>query len=92
MNKRFNQRIEEQSIEIDCAPMTPRPDTWIGGIVAGTGLPEDGLPGRITNKFFGNWVWDFSDVPQDVWDAANSTIKERLTNLFEHGRARYVSW
>ena len=29
---------EMQTIELDCAPMTPRPDTYIKGVLKGTGL------------------------------------------------------
>lgn len=78
----------EQSIEIDCAPMTPRPDTYIKGILEGTGI-EAGEP---VSKLFGNWKWDFSHVSKEVWEKAQPVIAQRIKTLHENGKIRYGSW
>lgn len=77
-----------QTIELDCAPGTPRPDSYIAGVIQNTGLP---LRDPVGN-FFGNWTWDYSDVPADTWKAIQPTLKERVIALYNSGRIRYGSW
>lgn len=76
-----------QTIELDCAPGTPRPGQYIGGVLEGTGLTA-GEP----TTFFGNWCWSF-DVPQEKWEAEiQPIIKPRITALYHSGAIRYGSW
>jgi hypothetical protein len=77
-----------KTIEIDCAPMTARPDTYIAGIIDGLGLD---LRDPV-NKLMGNWTWDYSDVPDDHWISIKPTLAERITNLYNTGYIRYGSW
>lgn len=77
-----------QTIELDCAPGAARPDTHIGEVLADTGIP---LKDPVS-KVFGNWMWDYSDVPQEVWEAAKPKLKERISALYNSGRIRYGSW
>lgn len=77
-----------QTIELDCAPGTPRPDTYLPGILEGTGIPVR----EPVGKCFGNWTWDYRDIAPEVWNAANLAIGERITNLYHRGRIRYGSW
>ena len=78
----------KQTIEIDCPPGYPRPGDLISGVIKGTGLPE-----RTNDSCcFGNWEWDYSDIPKDVWGKAKPIIKERLVKLYNAGIARYCSW
>jgi hypothetical protein len=79
--------VSEQSIELDCAPGTPRPGDLIGGVIEGL-LPER----EPVGKFFGNWKWDYSDVPSDRWAAVKPVLKERVTKLYDEGLIRYGSW
>ena len=78
----------EKTIEIDCAAGTARPDTYIEGVIEGTGLalknPKD--------KFFGNWVWDYSEVTDEEWLRIQPTIRDRITTLYAQGAIRYGSW
>ena len=77
-----------QSIELDCPPGSPRPGDLLPGIVEGTGLQIK----EPFTKFFGNWTWDYSDVPADEWDKIKPLLKERITSLYEAGLIRYGSW
>lgn len=82
---------EIQTIDIDCPPMTPRPDAYIRGVLKDTPL-EKYLPRKPVSMFFGNWKWNFTDVPVEEWKEANPTIAERLTVLYKLGHIRYASW
>jgi len=77
-----------QTIELDCAPGYPRPGDLIEGVIADTGLPTR----DAVCKFFGMWVWDYSDVPSDEWQRIQPTVKERVTSLYHSGMIRYGSW
>ena len=77
-----------QTIELDCAPGSPRPGDLIGSVIKDTGLEERDTVGR----FFGNWTWDYSDVPKDEWKKLQPTLKERVTALYNRGTIRYGSW
>ena len=77
-----------QTIELDCAPFTPRPDTYITGVIKDTQLPKR----EPLSKFFGNWVWDYSDVPSNKWEEVKPILEERITRLYYRGVIRYGSW
>jgi len=78
------------TIEIDCAPMGPRPDQYIGGVLKGTGLKVEDF--EITNKFFGNWEWTLTAKKEKEFKAAKPTLKQRITKLYNDGKIRYGSW
>lgn len=80
--------MSEQSIELDCAPGNPRPDSYIAEVIEGTGLPAR----EPCSKFFGNWRWDYSDIDSAVYVAAQPILKERITALYTKRRIRYGSW
>ena len=81
---------EMQTIELDCPPLTPRPDTYIEGVIEGTGL-KAGDP-IVTPFSFGNWTWEF-DVPRDKWEKEiQPIIKPRIEALYHSGAIRYGSW
>lgn len=80
--------MAEQSIEIDCAPMTPRPDTYIGLVLFETGIEVV----EPVSKLFGNWKWNFNHIDEEVWDKAQPVIAERIKTLHESGKIRYGSW
>ena len=84
--------IEEQTIELDCAPGLPRPGDLFPGVIKGTGLKPSDF--NCVSKLFGNWMWvlsnpDKSDLFQKV---RYSTIKERVHALYHAGYIRYGSW
>ena len=78
----------QQTIELDCKPLAPRPDAYIGGVIEGTGLPKRDTVGR----FFGNWTWDYNDIPEEEWKAIKPILEKRITALYHRGRIRYGSW
>jgi hypothetical protein len=80
--------MAEQTIELDCAPGAPRPGDLIGSVIEGTGLE----PRDTVGRFFGNWTWDYSDVPADTWKKIQPILKERITALYHRGAIRYGSW
>ena len=76
-----------QMIELDCAPGWLRPGDLIGEVI------KDLLPERETvSRFFGNWTWDYSDIPADKWAEIRPTLKERVAKLYSSDRIRYGSW
>ena len=80
--------MAEQTIELDCAPGGIRPGDLIEGVIVGTGLE----PRDTVGRFFGNWTWNYEDVPREVWEAAKPILKERIVALYNSGVIRYGSW
>jgi len=79
---------KEQTIELDCAPGMARPGALIESVIKDTGLV---LKDPIS-KFFGNWCWNYGDVPKEVWNKAQELLKERIEALYNAGVIRYGSW
>ncbi len=89
MNEELNEEhVDPQTIELDCAPGTMRPGDLITGVISETGLE----PKEACSKFFGNWEWDYSDVPKEEWMKVRPLLKERVKSLYTHGYIRYGSW
>lgn len=80
--------VKVQTIEIDCSPGTPRPDTYIAGILEGTGIEVK----ETKDRFLGNWTWHFPEVDSAVWAAAIPKFRDRIANLYNTGAIRYGSW
>jgi hypothetical protein len=80
--------MDEQSIEIDCPPGSMRPDDFLPEVLRDTGLAMK----EPVVKWFGNWKWDYSDVPEETWKELQPILKERITRLYDLGRIRYGSW
>lgn len=80
--------MSEQSIELDCQPGNPRPGDLIEAVIADTGLPKRETVSRV----FGNWKWDYSDIPAEQWEKVKPILKERVTKLYNSGVIRYGSW
>jgi len=78
----------EQTIELDCPPGHPRPGDLYPGVIEGTGLP----PRETVSRFFGNWTWDYNDLPRSEWERVQPILKQRITALYERGVIRYGSW
>lgn len=77
-----------QTIELDCAPGGTRPGDLIAGVIEGTGLELK----EPVGKFFGNWTWDYRDVPEDEWKRIREITKPRVQALYNSGCIRYGSW
>ena len=83
-----DREVVQQTIELDCPPGSPRPEDLIGKVIEGTGLPER----DTVSRFFGNWTWDYNDVPKEIWGRIQPILKERITKLYDAGVIRYGSW
>lgn len=79
---------DPQTIELDCAPGNPRPGDLIAGVIHGLRLPTR----EPVSKLFGNWVWDYSDIPAARWLDIRPTLEKRVTALYHSGVIRYGSW
>jgi len=77
-----------QTIELDCPPGNPRPGDLIAEVIAGTTLPKR----ETTLRFFGNWVWDYSDIPAEQWKEAQPILQRHIEDLYRRGWIRYGSW
>jgi hypothetical protein len=93
--KSFNDpesRKNKYSIDIDCPPMSPRPDSYLLGVLKDTGIEVDDFeePSRV----FGNWCWILkASANKDELYTKNKPIyKERLSKLYNAGLIRYASW
>lgn len=84
--------MRQQTIELDCSPGGKRPNEFISDIVKELNIDHDKLEERVKNRFFGNWEYDFSDVPEDEWDLNKPKFKERIKSLYNRGCIRYGSW
>jgi len=80
--------MSAQTIELDCPPGDPRPGDLIDHVIKDTGL----LKKESCGRFFGNWTWDYSEVPAEEWKRIQPTLKERIQALYHAGRIRYGSW
>jgi hypothetical protein len=77
-----------QTIELDCEPGVPRPDTLLPGVLEGTGL----TPKEPCLKWFGNYTFDYSEVPAEEWARIQAITRPRIEALYHEGRIRYGSW
>lgn len=80
------------SIEIDCAPFTPRPDAYIGAVLEGSGLTPDDF--NTGPPFFGCQAWALKEGEERAKQFAiyQPVFKQRVTSLYEAGKIRYGSW
>lgn len=80
--------MSEQTINLDCPPGAMRPGDFIERVIADTGLPYR----EPVSMFFGNWCWDYTDIPADTYNAARPILKERIVKLYADGFIRYGDW
>jgi len=80
--------MSQQKIDLDCWPGDPRPGDLIGKVIKDTGLPirED------VSRFFGWWIWDYSDIDPDTWKKAKPILARRIKRLYARGIIRYGAW
>lgn len=84
--------MTEQTIELDCPPGLPRPGDLFPSVIHDTGLTEDDF--TITSKLFGEWTWLLTNTDKsELFERVRgTTIKARVTSLYESGLIRYGSW
>jgi hypothetical protein len=79
---------ENQTIELDCPPGSPRPGDLIEGVIAGTGLELK----EAGSKLFGNWTWYYK-MPEAEWaEKIQPVIGPRIEALYHAGLIRWGSW
>ncbi len=78
----------EKSIELDCSPFNPRPDTLIGNVIKDTCLKLK----KPISKLFGNWKWSYSEVSDNDWNVVKPILATRIKALYNNGTIRYGSW
>lgn len=88
----MNDRMNQFSIELDCAPGSPRPDDLIGGVLKGTRLKLSDF--STGNPFFGNQMWVLKETAgkDELFAKAKPVLKERVEALYHSGAIRYGSW
>lgn len=64
-------------IELDCAPIGPRPSSLLIKLIDGTGQELD--PDDPDAAFFGNWTWIIPLAQHDQYEKVRDVIKERIT-------------
>lgn len=88
-----DERYKRFSIELDCAPGTPRPADLIQGVLAGTGLETKDFD--TANPFFGHqtWVLRAEAGKDETFQAVKEkVIRKRVESLYFRGVIRYGSW
>ena len=79
---------KHQIIELDCPPGSPRPNDLLPEVIKDTGLEVR----KASSSFFGNWSFDYNDIPEDQWKKTQPILAERITDLYNKGIIRYGSW
>jgi len=74
-----------QSIIIDCKPGYPRPGHLIDDVIKDLGLPKK----DPVSKVFGEWTWNYYEIPKSTWKNIVPIIKERITKLYHQGTIRH---
>ena len=78
-----------QIIELDCEPFgVKRPGDLLNDVLHGLDFQTK----EPSTKNFGSWVWEYSEVPVEVWNKALPVLKQRITNLYYTGMIRYGRW
>jgi len=73
-------------IGIDCRPCTPRPDTYLLGVLEDTGLTID--PTKTDSRSFGAWNWTII-AKKELWTAdLYDLLFARLGILYNTGKIR----
>lgn len=81
---------KRHTIEIDCAPGSPRPGDLLPGILEGTGVTID--PENTFQRFFGWWGWYVPEDQVEAYQKAKPVIKARIEALYARGTIRAGSW
>jgi hypothetical protein len=84
--------MDVQTIELDCAPGSPRPDDLIKGVLKDTPLNLEEHFEEEVPKSFGNWTFIVKKEFTEMYLEHRATFKERITDLYNNGQVRYASW
>ena len=86
-------------IEIDCPPLSNRPDYFYNLILNEIMLKNDLCRQWVLNvkkinpntKLFGNWTWNL-DIEDNIKSDVQSIFKEKLELYYNNKFIRYASW
>ena len=81
--------METWTIDLDCAPGSPRPGDLLPGVLMGLNIKKDSED--TVSRLFGNWCWEFK-TSKDKYKRIKPIIEERITSLYNSGIIRYGSW
>tara|TARA_R110000772_G_scaffold70078_1_gene154383 strand:- start:328 stop:582 length:255 start_codon:yes stop_codon:yes gene_type:complete len=84
--------MNQQTIELDCAPGGMRPGDLIEGVLVDTPLKLEEHFEKDIPKSFGNWTFIVKEEFTDLYLEHTVSIKEKITNLYTSGYVRYASW
>lgn len=80
----------EYTIELDCDPFSPRPNTLLPGVLNGTELTADDFVN--TSRLFGNWTFNIIKEKEEIFQKYRQHFKNQVTKLYNSGAIRYGSW
>jgi hypothetical protein len=78
------------TIEIDCAPFSTRPDEHFKNMCTDLDMQLEGF--KLVSKFFGNYTWEILPFYEEIYKSKQHLVKDWLTKLHNNGRCRYASW
>ena len=78
------------TIVIDCAPMGPRPDMYLPGVISKSSLSVDDFD--TVSKSFGCWTFKVHTDKTDEYIKYRDTFKDTITQLYNSGCIRYGEW
>lgn len=82
--------MEKVTVEIgiDCAPCTPRPDTYIGEALKILEIDtKENREKDATSKIFGAWTWEF-ECNKDTYYNSRDKLMAKYNELYQKGRIR----
>jgi len=91
----YQEAIMAHTIELDCAPGSPRPGDLFPGVLNETPLTEEDF--ECVSKSFGCWTWQLKEDEPDkerskLYEENKPTYSERIKKLYGDGKVRYASW
>ena len=78
------------SVEIDCRPGTPRPNTHFSSMCVNCEVDPSWF--NLPSKCFGNWEWTVKPEYVKSYQEKQDRVGTHLNALYESGSIRYASW
>ena len=83
-------QYEPYIIELDCPPLSSRPDSYLPYVLEGTGLTANDF--NLVSKSFGNWTYECHKDKDEVYAQNIPKIAQNITSLYHSGKIRCGSW
>jgi putative aminopeptidase FrvX len=81
---------DQLSIELDCAPMTPRPSQYFSASIKDTELKRECFV--CTGRAFGMWTFSIKNEFAQLFRVSKPQLKKNIEELYNAGKIRYGSW